>query len=125
MRLLHSKPLQFFEPPCFIDQTRMKSQNIFSKIPKNLKCEIFEPLINDDTIIIERIISKGQQSSSWCDQKKNEWVIVLKGEAIITFEDQTSVQLKEGDFINIPAHKKHRVSWTNPENETIWLAVHY
>lgn len=103
----------------------MKPQNIFSEIPKNLKHEIFEPLINDDAVIIERIISKGQQSSSWYDQKKNEWVIILKGDATLTFEDQTSVQLKEGDFINIPAHKKHRVSWTNPENETIWLAVHY
>ena len=77
----------------FIDQTKMKSQNIFSKIPKNLKCEIFELLINDDTVTIERIISKGQQSSSWYDQKKNEWVIVLKGEAILIFENQTSVQL--------------------------------
>ena len=103
----------------------MKSQNIFSEIPKNLKYEVFELLINEDAITIERIISKGHQSSSWYDQKKHEWVIVLKGEATLTFEDQTSVQLKEGDFINIPAHKKHRVSWTNPENETIWLAVHY
>ncbi|WP_255252054.1 cupin domain-containing protein [Nitrosomonas ureae] len=52
-------------------------------------------------------------------------MIVLKGEAILTFENQTSVQLKEGDFINIPTHRKHRVSWSYPENETIWLAVHY
>lgn len=103
----------------------MKSQNIFSKIPKNLDYEIFEPLIENNTVTIERIISKGQQSSSWYDQTRNEWVIVLKGEAVLTFEDQTSVQLKEGDFINIPSHKKHRVSWSDPENETIWLAIHY
>ncbi|PSJ16440.1 cupin domain-containing protein [Nitrosomonas supralitoralis] len=103
----------------------MKSQNIFSKIPKNLNHEIFEPLIKNNVVTIERIISKGQQTSSWYDQTRNEWVIVLKGEAVLTFEDQTSVQLKEGDFINIPSHKKHRVSWSDPENETIWLAIHY
>ncbi|WP_293004682.1 cupin domain-containing protein [Nitrosomonas sp.] len=103
----------------------MKSQNIFSEIPKNLEHEIFDILIKNDTLTIERIISKGQQSSSWYDQKENEWVMVLKGEAILTFEDQTSVPLKKGDFINIPSHKKHRVSWTDPEKETIWLAIHY
>jgi hypothetical protein len=25
----------------------------------------------------------------------------------------------------IPAHKKHRVEWTDPVEQTIWLAVHY
>jgi cupin 2 domain-containing protein len=33
--------------------------------------------------------------------------------------------MNPGDFINIPAHKKHRVEWTPPEERTIWLAVHY
>jgi cupin 2 domain-containing protein len=78
-------------------------------------------------VTIEKIISKGQKSpnSDWYDQKKNEWVMILRGKAVLSFEDQTSVQLNEGDFINIPAHKKHRVTWTDPDNETIWLAIHY
>ncbi len=106
----------------------MKPQNIFSETLQNLgKEEIFELLINNDTVTIERIISKGQKSSDsdWYDQKKNEWVIILRGKAVLSFEDQASVQLNEGDYINIPAHKKHRVAWTDPDNETIWLAVHY
>ena len=106
----------------------MQSQNIFTKAPQNLgKEESFELLVKNDTVMIERIISKGQKSpeSDWYDQEKNEWVMVLKGKAMLFFEDQTSVQLNEGDFINIPAHKKHRVAWTDPDNETIWLAVHY
>lgn len=106
----------------------MKSQNIFSKTPQHLgKEEFFELLVKNDTVTIEKIISKGQKSpeSDWYDQKNNEWVMVLKGKAVLSFEDQTSVHLKEGDFINIPSHKKHRVSWTDPDNETIWLAVHY
>jgi len=52
-------------------------------------------------------------------------VIVLQGEAVLLFDDEISVRLKTGDFINIAAHKKHRVEWTSPDVETIWLAVHY
>ena len=105
----------------------MKSQNIFTGIPQNLDQELFEFLAGNDKVVIEKIISKGQKSpeSDWYDQEKNEWVIVLKGKAVLSFEDETPVHLNEGDFINIPAHKKHKVSWTDPDNETIWLAVHY
>lgn len=105
----------------------MKSHNIFTGIPPNLDQELFEFLAGNDKVVIEKIISKGQKSpkSGWYDQEKNEWVMVLKGKAALSFEDGTSVHLNEGDFINIPAHKKHKVSWTDPDNETIWLAVHY
>ena len=30
-----------------------------------------------------------------------------------------------GDFVNIPAHRKHRVEWTTVDEPTIWLAVFY
>lgn len=30
-----------------------------------------------------------------------------------------------GSFIDIPAHRRHRVEWTSPDDPTIWLAVHY
>ena len=101
--------------------------NIFDSIPDNLDAEIFDRLVDGDGIHIERIISKGHSSpeSGWYDQDKNEWLIVLKGEAILLFADESSVNLKTGDFIDIPAHKKHRVKWTDPGTETIWLAVHY
>lgn len=105
----------------------MKPDNIFSNIPCELKQEIFESIIKNQAVMIERIISKGQTSpeSSWFDQEKNEWVILLKGKAVVVFENQTPVQLNKGDYINIPSHTKHRVAWTDPDNETIWLAVHY
>ncbi len=101
--------------------------NIFESIPKNIESEIFEYLVDNNAIKIERIISKGHSSpeSGWYDQDKNEWIMVLKGEAILLFADKSSVNLKTGDFINIPAHKKHKVEWTDPATETIWLAVHY
>ena len=102
-------------------------RNIFDSIPKNIDTEIFESLIDSDGVQIERIISKGHRSpeSGWYDQNKNEWVMVLKGEAILLFEAGSPVNLKAGDFINIPAHQKHKVEWTDPDTETVWLAVHY
>lgn len=57
--------------------------------------------------------------------RATEWVIVLRGEARLSFEGQSSVHLREGDYLNLPAHLKHRVVWTAPDRETVWLAVHY
>ena len=105
----------------------MKVNNLFAQIPTNLDQELSEVLVNNKVVCIERIISKGHTSPAlgWYHQPKNEWVMVLKGEAIISFEDKTEIELKAGSYIEIAAHKKHRVSWTDPDNETIWLAVHY
>ncbi|MGB5967187.1 MAG: cupin domain-containing protein [Spirulinaceae cyanobacterium] len=103
------------------------ANNLFDKIPTNLEHEVFEKLVESDNVKIERIVSKGHTSpeSGWYEQKQNEWVIVLKGQAILSFANESSVNLQEGDYINIEAYKKHKVEWTDPNIETIWLAVHY
>jgi len=101
--------------------------NIFDAIPENLKTEVFERLVETDNVKIERIVSKGHKTpeSGWYDQDKNEWVLVLKGEAVLLFADESTITLKAGDFVDIPAHKKHRVEWTAVDFITIWLAIHY
>ncbi len=102
--------------------------NIFSDIPVQTPKEILETIIKSDQFKIERIISRGQATTEgdWYDQEKNEWVLVLRGNAGLLFEgSEEIVIMKTGDYINIPAHKKHRVEWTDPKEETIWLAVHY
>lgn len=105
----------------------MKTKNILKNIPKDLAEEVFETIFLKDGLKIERIISKGHTTpkEQWYDQDSNEWVILLEGEAILSFEDSEDVKLSTGDYINISAHKKHRVSWTTPDKETIWLAIHY
>jgi len=105
----------------------MNPDNIFASIPSDLEDEVFERLAGNAQVRIERIISHGHTSpaSGWYDQDTREWVIVLRGEARLSFEDQTSVHLRTGDYIDLPAHRKHRVDWTTPESETVWLAVHY
>ncbi|TQV89079.1 cupin domain-containing protein [Aliikangiella coralliicola] len=109
----------------------MRLNNIFNNIPKDIPDELFEELTVGDNIKIERIISKGHSSpeSGWYDQENNEWVMVLKGEASLTMINanglEENITLVAGDYLNIPAHQKHKVSWTHPTLETIWLAVHY
>lgn len=101
--------------------------NIFKDIPKDLSSEVFEDLSQSKNIKIERIISKGHSSPEvgWYDQVQNEWVIVLKGEAVLAFDNKPDIKLSQGDYLNISAHQKHKVSWTTSEEETIWLAIHY
>lgn len=101
--------------------------NIFKQIPQDLSEEIFEDIINTKNLKIERIVSYGHSSpkSGWHESELNEWVIVLKGEAVLSFEKKEDVKLNAGDYINITAFLKHKVSWTLPNAETIWLALHY
>ena len=106
----------------------MDIKNIFSDIQKHAPDEILENILQTDQFKIERIISRGHSTADgeWYDQDKNEWVMVLKGSAELLFEgDDKAVIMKTGDYINIPAHRKHRVEWTEPEEETIWLAIYY
>ena len=105
----------------------MKKENIFTNITKNTDQEIFEDIISKNGVKIEKIISHGQTSpkEGWYNSKKDEWVMILKGEAVLSFKNSADVKLEKGDYLNIPAHTKHKVSWTLPNKETIWLAVHY
>ncbi|MGL6161553.1 cupin domain-containing protein [Microbulbifer sp.] len=102
-------------------------KNLFSSLPKDLSAEVFEDIVSSESVRIERIVSKGHTSpeSGWYDQEESEWVIVLQGAARLSFDDGREESLGVGDFINIPAHSRHRVSWTDPTCPTIWLAVFY
>ena len=101
--------------------------NIFERLPAMLDEEMFETLLNSDGVKIERIISRGHVTpdGEWYDQPQNEWVLILQGAAILTFDDKPAVRLEVGDYLNIPSHQKHRLDWTDSTQETIWLAVHY
>ncbi len=103
-------------------------KNIFSNIPEALPDEICQEILATDNLKIERIVSKGHASpeAGWYDQDTNEWVILLKGSATLVFKDsKQSIHLNPGDYINILSHTRHRVEWTDPDQNTVWLAVHY
>jgi cupin 2 domain-containing protein len=104
----------------------MRTKNLLTNLQSNLSAELFTTLLDEANVRIERIVSHGHASTEALryDQNQHEWVVLLRRAARLIFENET-VEMKPSDFINIPAHKKHRVEWTNPDEPTIWLAVHY
>jgi cupin 2 domain-containing protein len=100
--------------------------SLFSSVPTVLAGEFTETVVRAEQVRIERIVSEGHASPSncWYDQEESEFVMVCQGAARLQFEDEV-VELKSGDWINIPAHRKHRVEWTVPDERTVWLAVFY
>jgi cupin 2 domain-containing protein len=104
----------------------MDVRNLFADIPIGLQAEQITELLSRENFSIERIVSRGQASPPdfWYDQDRDEWVIVLVGSAGLRFHGETAaITLNAGDYVNIPAHVRHRVEWT--EHATIWLAIHY
>ena len=102
-------------------------KNLLQNIPESLPEELFETLVKTGTVHIERIVSRGHTSpeEGWYDQDKNEFVLLLKGAARLEFEDGRVIGLEAGDCLEIAAHQKHRVAWTDGKGETVWLAVFY
>jgi len=101
--------------------------NIFANIPDTLTEELFTSLVKQDNVHIERIVSKGHSTppNQWYDQAQDEWVIILQGQAVLIYEQNLqTLSMVAGDSVFIPAHTKHRVEWTDPDIQTIWLAIH-
>jgi cupin 2 domain-containing protein len=102
--------------------------NLFADLPAALKDEVVTTLLSRPALRIERIVSSGQSSPPgfWYDQAENEWVLVLAGSAGLLFEGEAEpLVMRAGDAVDIPAHRRHRVAWTDPQQLTIWLTVHY
>lgn len=108
--------------------SELNSANLFANLPKRLPEELVTVLAQSPHVRIEHIVSTGQGSKDgfWYDQQEHEWVVVLKGHAKLLFEGQIEpITMRPGDHILIPAHRKHRVEWTIPDEPTVWLAVFY
>ncbi len=104
-----------------------KISNIFNDLPDIPHTEeLVDILAVNNDVRIEKIVSTGQCSPPgfWYEQKENEFVILLKGKAELEFENET-VELNEGDYLNIPAKVKHRVKSTADNEHTVWLAIFY
>lgn len=96
--------------------------------PNLLPEELTEVLGGSGSVRIERLVSLGHASPEgfWYDQDEDEWVAVLAGKARLLFEgEERPREMGPGDFVDIPAHVRHRVEWTTPDEPTIWLAVFY
>ena len=102
-------------------------QNLFSDLPSGLPEESVDVLARGEHVRVERIVSTGHASPPgfWYDQAEHEWVVVLQGEARLLVEGDEPLTLRPGDHLLLPAHRRHRVEWTSPDEPTVWLAVFY
>lgn len=101
--------------------------NVFHDLPQAAQGEVLQDLLAVPGLRIERIVSHGQASPEgfWYDQDWDEWVLVLQGLAVLELEGRTEpLVLSVGDYCWLPAHCRHRVAATAPQEPTIWLAVH-
>jgi len=103
--------------------------NLFSGLPRSTReNEQFSELLSRPGLRIERIVSTGQASPAdfWYDQPEGEWVLLVQGAARLHFADEPAPrELGPGDFVDITPHRRHRVDWTDPDQPTVWLAIHY
>jgi cupin 2 domain-containing protein len=107
---------------------QIRRGNLFSDVPQALTGELVTQIASGPSLRIERIVSTGQKmpEGEWLHQDQDEWVLVLKGRATLSFEDDnTGLEMAAGDYALIPAHCRHRVAWTSEDEPTVWLAVHY
>ena len=106
----------------------MKVLNLLDTSPVHTPDELFITVLRANNFRIERIVSCGHVSPPdyWYDQEENEWVMILEGNAALQFEGEAEpVKLGRGSCLNIPAHARHRVVWTDPNQNTVWLAIYY
>ena len=106
----------------------MKVQNLWAGIPAVLAEELVEVIAAGTGVRVERIVSRGHTTAPgfWYDQDWAEWVLVLQGKGRLIFENRPyPVDLGPGDHLLIEPHMRHRVIFTDPDQETIWLAVHF
>jgi cupin 2 domain-containing protein len=107
--------------------TERRRGNLFDLLPVSRDKERFDRLIEGPGFHIERIVSSGQSSPPgfWYDQAGDEFVVLLAGAARLRFEAGDAIlDLKPGDWLEIPAHARHRVEATQADPPTVWLAIH-
>jgi len=103
--------------------------NLLTDLPDARQAEVFQTLLDQrDGVRIERIVSWGQATpeGQWYDQDHDEWVLVMTGAASVQLAGEDVARLLEpGCWLHLPARCRHRVVWTAPDQETVWLAVRW
>lgn len=89
--------------------------------------ETLEVLLARKGVRLERIVSLAHATpeGEWYDQRQDEWVMLAAGRAALLIEgEEKAREMKAGDCLLLPAHCRHRVTWTDPESPSVWLALH-
>src|SRR6478752_2821133 len=104
----------------------MRRGNLLIGLPPRQAEEQVERLIDGPGVQIERIVSTGQASPPgfWYDQPDDEFVVLLTRAACLRFEaGDVTLDMTPGDWVEIPAHVRHRGESTQADPPTVWLAL--
>jgi cupin 2 domain-containing protein len=101
--------------------------NLFDDLPRQADQELVTELLRCKGARIERIVSTGQSTpvDKPYIQDYDEWVLIVSGSAGLWIEGEGERELQPGDYVLIPSHRSHRVTWTPKGEPTVWLAVHF
>lgn len=106
-----------------------KTGSLWQDLPAQpLPEEVVDILLKRPGSRVERIVSTGQATpdGEWYDQESDEFVLLVAGAARLRIEGEAEDRvLEEGDWVCLPAHCRHRVTWTRAAPPTVWLAVHF
>lgn len=106
----------------------VRAGSLGSGLPTHpLAAELTETLHQRPGLRLERIVSTGQVTpeGAWYDQEDDEWVLLVAGAARLLIEgEKRERELRPGDWLLLPAHCRHRVTWTKDDPPTVWLALH-
>jgi cupin 2 domain-containing protein len=111
--------------PAFSMSPSVTGNNLLSPPLGTPGAETSATLLRHPAFTLEHIVSRGGTSPDgfWYDQERAEWVLLLRGHALLRFESGESRHLTAGDPLLIPAHCRHRVDHSSPD--ALWLALHY
>jgi cupin 2 domain-containing protein len=106
----------------------VKMGNLRERLPAEAQTgELVDILLESPALRVERIVSMGQATpdGEWFDQPQDEFVLLVTGAANLRIEGEAEDRtLAEGDWVLLPAHCRHRVTWTQAAPPTVWLAIH-
>jgi cupin 2 domain-containing protein len=101
--------------------------SLFSHGTSDFDDELIDTMLTGRDFRLLRIVSNGQSTpeGQWLDQDDDEWVVLVKGAAMVRVEGEDKARaLTPGEWLYLPAHCRHRVEWTAPDQPTVWLALH-
>lgn len=129
------------------NRNKKKKINIFDLKDLSMNEEIIKILFKNENVKIEKIISTGQ-TTDWQESNKNEFVILIQGNAEIEYYDNRmcedknfktnenimknlkntndmKLQLGKGDIILIKKGERHRVSYTSKNPCCVWICIFF
>ena len=123
-------------------ENKMEKINIFDLKDLSERKEVVKILTENENVKIEKIISTGQVTD-WQESDKNEFVILVQGNAEIEYYENKNfktneniiknqkntndmkLQLGKGDTVLIRKGERHRVSYTSKNPCCIWICIFF